>query len=76
MNSSQRRQDRRLWSYSVVTSVRTYEEYDQRWTWLADRYGRKNSAPWRERTHSWHDYTTRWEFKNKRDAVEFALRWR
>lgn len=75
MNSSQRRRDRRRWCYSVVTSVRTWEEYDQRWEWLAARHGKKNSAPWRERKHGWQAYHTRWEFISKRDAVEFALRW-
>ena len=77
MNSRQRRRDRRLWKYRVVTATPHFQDYEDRWRWLDDLHGRNvNKCGWRDRDQGQGPpFETTWEFVNERDAIEFALRW-
>lgn len=79
MNSRQRRQDRRLWKYRVVTQTHDFEDYVAQWQWLDQRHGKRVvKCGWRDRDHGYghgSPYHTVWEFIHAQDATEFALRW-
>lgn len=77
MNSHQRRTDRRIWKYSVVTSTPHFDDYENMWRWLDQRHGRNvHQCGWRDRDNgSGPPFVTTWQFKNEKHAVEFALRW-
>ena len=57
MNSKQRRKDKRKWKYSVVTTSRDYDHYEEKWNWLKNHYS-ANAAKcgWRDRPLSEVDY--------------------
>ncbi len=79
MNSRQRRQDRKLWRYSIVTVLRNYEHYEEIWHWLRERHGaRARDCGWRDRSDYLNNigkYRVVWQFIRETDAAEFALRW-
>lgn len=81
MNSKQRRQDRKLWRYSIITVAEDWYHYEEMWNWLKARHGTKvTMCGWRDRidrrnTCDQENYKVVWQFINQRDAIEFALRW-
>ena len=79
MNSRQRRKDRKLWRYSIVTVARNYDHYDEMWTWLKQRHGtRVRNCGWRDRVQAHgpdDEYRITWQFVREQAAAEFALRW-
>ncbi len=80
MNSRQRRQDRKLWRYSIITLARDYDHYIEMWEWLTEQHGKRaRDCGWRERMSvplSFdYDYKITWQFIREKDATEFALRW-
>jgi hypothetical protein len=73
MNSKQRRKDKRKYRYRITIDHDTWQEYEEAWWWLANRYGRTvNTCGWRDRA-SWR--SARWEFDNEKTFVAFALAW-
>lgn len=83
MNSRQRRQDRRQWTYSITTVAQDWDHYNAMWMWLKARHGTKvDRCGWRDRIddrNSSYSYQVRynitWQFQREHDAIEFALRW-
>lgn len=85
MNSRQRRQDQKLWRYHIEVQINDYNHYEEMWTWLVEKHGKKiGRCGWRDRKICEVDYIhwldhdpirIRWEFIDERDATEFALRW-
>lgn len=79
VNARQRRQDRKLWRYSIVVVAQNYGHYEEMWNWLKQRHTAKaNRCGWRERIQAYgsdDEYRITWQFINEQDAMEFALRW-
>lgn len=81
MNAKQRRQDRKLWRYSIATVARDWDHYNAMWEWLKSRHGANASrCGWRDRIMYRHycnqeNYQVVWQFTNEQNAIEFALRW-
>lgn len=86
MNSRQRRQLKRQYRYRIQTLCPDYGAYLAAWEWLESRHGvgtfnPHKPAEWYEefeleadRADIW-QFVVRWNFRNKKTAVEFALRW-
>lgn len=81
MNARQRRQDRKLWRYSVETVARDWDHYSEMWHWLKAKHTAKvTRCGWRDRIDRRNNsepenYPVTWQFIHERDAIEFALRW-
>ena len=78
MNSKQRRKDRRTWCFNIKMKVDSYDEYSAQWDWLVTQYGKKaRSCGWRDRVIELElgECFITWQFRNKKKAVEFLLRW-
>jgi len=81
MNAHQRKKDRRLWRYSIITVAHDWDHYNAMWEWLKNKHGiNVNRCGWRDRIVNRHycnqdDYQVIWEFVNEKNAIEFALRW-
>jgi len=84
MNSKQRRKDRRKNCFSIIIHHETFDEYEEAWYWLADRYGRRiSTCGWRDRDLKTKDvvydilarWSTKWEFDNEKKFLAFVLAW-
>ena len=85
MNSKQRRRDKRKHCFSIIIHHDTFDEYEEAWYWLSDRYGRTiSTCGWRDRDIKMQDlefntklshWSTKWEFNNEKTFLAFALAW-